>query len=423
MAVIFTSIAEIETFFAKISYKKTDSPPFTMMRIALEKLGNPEKIGNFIHITGTNGKGSTINYIATMLNFSGISVGKFTSPHIFNINERISIDGNSISDADFIATFQYIYDNIAHCCMLIQFEWLTLMAFVYFAKSSIDYTIIEVGIGGLYDTTNCIDHKKIAAITTISLDHQGILGDSLSAIFEQKAGIITAKTDIAFIGKLPKELLTTNIAIYPNILYRYGRDFSITGDNLTIGSMVFKLSPNNVPAFQKNNYLLALAIVKYILEDEKGEEYLHSDLQKMVLASFKHTLPIRFERVCFNDTVLIFDGAHNCMGIQTILETLTACYPDKKYHFIYSAMADKDFTSILALLQEYGAVSLYDYYPIYQRAQQIPLANTLVVFNSPPAVFTEISNNTNKDMLYIFIGSMYFVSYIRSAYTDFIKTC
>ena len=178
------------------------------MQQAVDLLGNPEKSYPIIHVTGTNGKGSTIAFMRGVI-YGGMAkkVATFTSPHIVSINDRICINGQPIADSDFIRLAEQVKEMektlLQTHDQLSFFELLTLIAFLYFREQEVDLVLLEVGIGGLLDTTNVVT-GEIAVITSIGLDHQETLGDSIAAIAEQKAGIFkTGKK--AVIAKFPSE--------------------------------------------------------------------------------------------------------------------------------------------------------------------------------------------------------------------------
>ena len=177
------------------------------MQQAVALLGNPERSYPTIHVTGTNGKGSTIAFMRRLFAEHGRKTGSFTSPHMISIHDRICINGQPIASADFIRLGQQVQkmeqELLKSHDQLSYFEILTLIAFLYFKEQAVDLALIEVGIGGLLDTTNVI-RGDIAVISSVGLDHQETLGRSLTAITEQKAGIFKSGRP-AVIGPLPEE--------------------------------------------------------------------------------------------------------------------------------------------------------------------------------------------------------------------------
>ena len=165
------------------------------MQQAVKLLGDPREAVPMIHVTGTNGKGSTIAFMRQLFQQHGLKVGTFTSPHIVSMHDRICINGQPISDQDLIRLGQSIQAMESQLLethdQLSYFEIITLLAFLYFHEQKVDLALIEVGIGGLLDTTNVIT-GEVAVITSVGLDHQETLGGSLEAIARQKAGIFKA---------------------------------------------------------------------------------------------------------------------------------------------------------------------------------------------------------------------------------------
>jgi len=186
------------------------------IKYIINELKNPHKDYKIIHVTGSNGKGSVCNYLSSILIESGYKVGKYTSPHLKNINERITINNKNISNSDFAKTTQKIKKIVEKMISKNEeptyFEILTAISFEYFKNRRVDYAIIEVGLGGKYDATNIVN-PIISIITNISLEHQNILGKKISDIAEQKAGIIKEKVPI-FTAAKDKSLQIIKIIAY-----------------------------------------------------------------------------------------------------------------------------------------------------------------------------------------------------------------
>lgn len=183
-------------------------PGIVRMKWLMEKLDHPERKFRSIHIAGTNGKGSNVAYLRSLFMAAGYTVGTFTSPHIVSFNERISVNGANIPDEDVLeqANILYaLYEEIGRTDMgpLTEFEVVTAMMFSYFGTHPCDVVLLEVGLGGLYDSTN-VAEPDFSLITTIGKDHSNILGDTIAEIAYQKAGIIKQGTPVV-IGRLPEE--------------------------------------------------------------------------------------------------------------------------------------------------------------------------------------------------------------------------
>lgn len=280
------------------------------MQQAVDLLGNPEKFYPIIHVTGTNGKGSTIAFMRELFMGHGKKVASFTSPHIVSINDRICINGQPIADADFIRlanqvkemekTLLQTHDQLSF------FELLTLIAFLYFREQEVDLVLLEVGIGGLLDTTNVVT-GEIAVITSIGLDHQETLGDSIAAIAEQKAGIFKAGKK-AVIAKLPSEARLVcqkkadSLAVD---LYQAGQDFSmLNGDFSSSLLNISQLKIGLEGAYQQEN--AALALQTFLLFMREGKESIDEQAVRQVLE--KTHWAGRLERI---RPQIYLDGAHN----------------------------------------------------------------------------------------------------------------
>jgi dihydrofolate synthase/folylpolyglutamate synthase len=412
----FTSLQDIEDFFTQLSHKKNQYPPFQMVRLALKLLGQPEEALQYIHISGTNGKGSTSTYLSHFLTDSGLRVGLFTSPHLFNICERIKLNNQSIPVTDFIKHFNAVYNRINNVCSLIQFEWLYLIALEYFNAQQVDIVILEVGIGGARDTTNTIPHKLAAIITNVALDHEALLGTSLAAITTQKQGIITATTQRAFIGNITDQTLLALIHERLNETQTPGyflfEDFwyDAEAELFVFGGMSIQTSNSTLAPFQYENIALALAVADNVLT------HFHKRLDLDAAQTTIHTwqMPIRFEVVRTGSQIYIFDGAHNVAGTQTMIEALQRHFPGHNYLFVYAAMADKAYEAMLGLLEAHGTVVLFDFQPIYQRAFDVHDARAQPVITT----VSELRNlaSTHENSVIVYVGSMYFVAYIRELF-------
>ena len=409
----FTTIAEIEEYFATISYKKKDFPPFHMITKALELLGNPEKDLKYIHITGTNGKGSTSHYLSMFLSLHNVKTGLFTSPHIHNITERLKVNNQSIPEADFIEIFNRIFPIISPTCQLIQFEWLTVMAFVYFKDVKVDVVVLEVGIGGLFDSTNIIPSKLAAVITNVDFDHQNMLGSTLVDITKQKAGIITSSTDFIFTGKIAHPIVMKTIQQTADSLgktyFLYGSDYcyDVQHSTLHVYGKRFVIKAN-LPIYQYENVTLALAVAEKILTHTFKRPVSQEKIEDVIS---NMQLPIRFEQIRYKTKTLILDGAHNLPGVSKLIESLQAAFPMASYSFVFCAMGDKAYQEMIEKLETIGTVTLYDYHQIYQRALEIEEHRTEEVLTSIEQLETYMADS--KTDVIVFVGSIYFVSYIR----------
>lgn len=330
---IKTALAYIESRRAKRTLEQ--------FKGTINKYGFNVQQKNMIHLAGTNGKGSTTNYIKEILMHHGYRVGTFTSPYLICHNDRICINGEMISDDDLLRIINDLYE-IIEIEKLSMFEIDTLIMLTYFNEQALDYRIIETGIGGLNDKTNVID-SICSVITNIGYDHQFMLGDSLEEIALHKAGIIK-KSKPCFTTEENENLL----AIFEHVCDEKQSKLEVVKvDNDGSYPYYFEClnhqyQLSNCGSYQIKNAALAITVCASLIE-------LQPHLVQVALDEFKW--PGRFER--FGNIYL--DGAHNINGIEALLKTLS----DQKLEdvvIVFSALGDKDIEQMLMLLQKYPLI-------------------------------------------------------------------
>ncbi|WP_416144470.1 bifunctional folylpolyglutamate synthase/dihydrofolate synthase [Planococcus koreensis] len=303
-------------------------PGLEAITAALTELGDPHKTGKFVHIAGTNGKGSTAAFLTSILREHGHSVGNFFSPAIEDLHDQIQIDGVPVSPEDLDRAMEKLTGIKTP---LTDFELLTAAAFLVFQDKAPNYTIIEAGMGGRFDSTNVID-PEIAIIPSIALEHVKFLGDSLEKIALHKSGIIKKWKPIV-IGPLPPEankvVEETAKALHAEVIR-------------PAGPLEIKLKLKG--SHQKWNAALADEAAKELL----GLAY---DAEKARKALAGASIPFRFEEI-FPDVIL--DGAHNAASIQALTDTVKTCYPDRPIHIVMGLLKDKDYIAILRQLETFG---------------------------------------------------------------------
>lgn len=324
----------------------------------LKELGNPEQKVRTIHVTGTNGKGSVTSMITNILLVSGLKVGKFTSPHLVRYNERIEVDGKEISDEDFALVVTAVRRAVESVMAKgtdqpTQFEVLTAAAFLHFALQKLDYAVIEVGLGGLWDSTNVIT-PVVSVITNVSLDHTDRCGKTVEEIAMQKAGII--KDGVPVVTAAEGEALgpIQAMSLFKQApLYIYGKAF--TGQEVTssMEGQTFTLSAGDyhsnyevkLPgAHQILNTAVAVVAAKLASKQDNriNELALH---QGVALTKW----PGRLERISQKPDVIL-DGAHNPAGAAVLRAALYKYYCGKKICFIFGMMGDKDISQVITTL-------------------------------------------------------------------------
>ena len=311
------------------------------MQQAVKLLGNPHEAVPMIHVTGTNGKGSTIAFMRQLFQQHGLKVGTFTSPHIVSMHDRICINGQPISDQDLIRLGQRIQAMESQLLethdQLSYFEIVTLLAFLYFHEQEVDLALIEVGIGGLLDTTNVIT-GEVAVITSVGLDHQETLGGSLEAIAAQKAGIFKAGKP-AVIGPLAEEAEQVCIEKAKATgcpLARYGEDFQLVKGVFQDARHRFdslKVGLNG--AYQEENATVALEAFLLFME-QRGKLVDENCVREALQTT---SWPGRLES--FGQGVYL-DGAHNPHAIHRLVE-YARTFSDKRVKILFGALKRKDY--------------------------------------------------------------------------------
>ena len=313
-----------------------------------DELGNPEKKYKIIHITGTNGKGSTSTIIETVLLEAGCSVGKYTSPHILKFNERIRANGKDISDEEIALTYEKVKSAIKNIGITPTFfEVTTAMMFLYFAEKKVEYAVLEVGMGGRFDATNVAD-GDIAVITNVSLDHTEYLGKTIYDIALEKAGIIKEKSFV-IVGDSDKEFLKAvsekkKTFINTEEKYkdvRYNLNFKNFMTEIYINEKKFNLSLFG--DYQVKNFLCAYEALKHLgISDEIIEK-----------AVSKVVWQCRFERFSQNP-LTILEGAHNIDGILNLKKILTHEYKPDEIVMIVSILKDKKVKEMLEVCESFS---------------------------------------------------------------------
>tara|TARA_Y100000591_G_scaffold331743_1_gene366621 strand:+ start:2238 stop:3479 length:1242 start_codon:yes stop_codon:yes gene_type:complete len=313
----------------------------------LNAIGNPHTNLNCIHIAGTNGKGSTCAIINRILIESGLTVGLYTSPHLVNFNERIQVNNQEISDYD-IAQFINENRNYIKKINTTFFETTTAMAFDYFHKKSVDIAIIETGLGGRLDSTNVIS-PTVCGITSISLDHSDILGNTIEKISQEKAGIIKKN--------IPVYIFEQNESIIDIIKTKSAKEnapLSIIKNNVidisitNVSGSVFKYKDFNIKlpligSHQIQNCVLAVDIAEFVLK-RLNTKLINRAISKLSWAG-------RMEKL--SEENIYYDVAHNYDGIKALINTVEKIHPDSKIVGLFCIKAEKNIKIICELIKKY----------------------------------------------------------------------
>ena len=328
-------------------------PGLERIKILCEHLGNPQDHLKFIHVAGTNGKGSFSSMMDSALREAGYKVGLFTSPYILEFNERIKLDGKNIPDSDLAR----IVEKVKICADKMEekpteFELITAIGFQYFKEQGCDYVILECGMGGRLDSTNIIKTACLSVITGISLDHTAFLGDTVEKIAYEKAGIIKENVPVLYCGD------SDSVSdVIEAVARERGAEFirpvgephvrEMTLDGTTLDYLLYKnVRIKLLGAYQVKNARNVLSAIEILRS--RG---LEMDTEKVVLGISKARWPARFE-IINNDPLMIFDGGHNPEGVEAAVESVKKYFGDETLNIITGVMSDKDYNYIAGKIGE-----------------------------------------------------------------------
>lgn len=332
-------------------------------------LGDPQKELKFIHVGGTNGKGSVSSMLSSVLTEAGYRVGLYTSPYILEFNERMRVNGKNIDNerlALLTERVKTVADKMTDSPT--EFELITAIAFLYFKEENCDVVVLEVGMGGRLDATNIIDSPLLSIITGIALDHTAFLGDSIEKIAGEKAGIIK-KSSVALWGGedgIAEAVIRDSASIMQTKLYKTDysalkiKSYDLSGtvfdyrgrENLKI-SLLGEYQPRNA----------SIVIDAIDLLNERG---LSVSEEALTTGLWRAAWPARFE-VIGRDPTVIFDGAHNPQGVRAAVNSIKAYYGSKRVVILTGVLSDKDYQSIVNTVCEVAS-SVYTLTPDNPRA-------------------------------------------------------
>ncbi len=347
-----TNFTQLNQLLGEFISPPNTTHPYNLKRMSqlMSVLGNPQNRLKIVHVAGTSGKTSTAYYVASLLSAAGYKTGLTVSPHIDGVNERAQINMRPLPEAEFcnqFTDFMKIVDNSK--IKPIYFELVIAFSLWLFQKRKVDYAVVEVGIGGLLDSTNILGRPdKICIITDIGLDHVETLGSTINQIATQKAGIIKPKNE-AFIHPQSPEIMNVVRAQCEKTDAR----LHIVKNTILIPGL---------PLFQQRNFGLAYDVVGHILARDGREKLSDQAIQSVA----NIVIPARMEMINLAGKTLVLDGSHNEQKIQALVESMKNRFPDKKIHSLVSfGFVQSKHDSILAsmkLLAQLGAsVVVTDY--------------------------------------------------------------
>lgn len=364
----------------------------------LNHLGNPQKHLKCVHVAGTNGKGSTSNYIHQVFS-QKYRIGLFTSPYLIKHNDRIRINHEWISD-DKIIEYYNNYNDLWLKYNLSSFEIDMFMAILYFNENNVDFCVFEVGLGGTYDATNVID-SFLSIITNISFDHQEYLGNTLESIASAKAGIIKPNSVFMTLDKQHASLyqeichnLNTKCFILNELPNKIESDF------IKYSYLEYDVELSTDSSYQLANSFLALnAILEIKKEYPISKEEILKGLKQAKWSG-------RFELICDKPKIIV-DGAHNVAGIKALVETLKN-YP--KVKILFSALKDKEYQEMIRLLSQVTNEIYVTQFSFYRALEKEELKKLDSIYVESATKL--IDENRDYDGLIVICGSLYFISSI-----------
>ena len=397
-------------------------------RLFLQYLGHPERHFKVIHVAGTNGKGSVCAYLDAMLRAQKKRVGLFTSPHLVKINERIVVDGEMLSDAQFLSVFEKVQaavgrmqeENLPHPTF---FEFLFGMAVTAFAEAKVEYAVLETGLGGRLDATNTVEQPVCSVITSIGYDHTELLGDTLEEIAAEKAGIIKNGTPVIYMegAEESNRVIEETAKNLGNRCKKIGKNaFKILGiQNKSIAfscasayyeDVTWRL--NNTGAYQPENACLALEVMRLLFGEAKQLRAWQEALSQVIWKG-------RMEEV---QPDVFIDGAHNISAVERFAESVKKNSTGQGTILLFSAVQDKDYEQMIAYLCRQVDAEIYLVTQIQDKRAEARgiLTETFRRFTDRPVLEMEtiadaweyIMKNQNGRRVYC-LGSLYLVGMIK----------
>ena len=391
-------------------------PGLERMAWMLKELGNPQDNLKAVHIVGTNGKGSTVNALQTIFTQAGYEVGTFTSPYIIDFKERISLNGQMISEEDLLDLVSRVKPVVERLPKetehenATEFEIITVLMFLYFGQiHPVDIAFIEAGMGGLHDSTNLF--KPLAVLCpSIGLDHQAILGNTHAEIAAEKAGVL--KNGAPFIYAADRtdvrDVFEKKAREEGSKTYELGRDFTAEGSSHSFDFTYGEQRLDDIALAMTGQHQVAnasLAIMASLL--------LQKDYPKVTLELIKDALSHAHwrGRTEFLRPNLMIDGAHNNESVKVLIDLLQSEYADKEIELLFAAIDTKPIDGMLAQLKSVGDLTVTSFdYPNSVKLDQYPVA-----YKQVPDFKTWIREHVTTDhkKLYVITGSLYFISQVR----------
>lgn len=389
-------------------------------------LGNPQDGLRFIHVAGTNGKGSFCRMLSGILSAAGYRVGLFTSPYVLRFNERMMVNNREISDTDLAAeteTVRPFADAMEDPPT--EFELITAIAFQYFKRQNCDLVVLECGMGGRLDSTNIIQNPLLSVITGIDFDHTAYLGNTIEAIATEKAGIIKPGCPCLWGGESEPARRTIAAAAKEKAAPFTAVDrSSLAIKHLSLDGTIFDfdewkdLRLSLLGVYQPRNAASVLTAVKRLRES--GLAIPQTAVRQGLQSTVWHA---RFELLKKEDPLLLYDGGHNPQGVRAAVESICAYFPGQKVNLLSGVMADKDYAAVIDILapvaakvftvtpQNPRALAAQDYAARFCERGIVALPFASV----PEALAAAIADSRDCGKPLICLGSLYLYAELRAA--------
>lgn len=391
---------KIQEAIEKIENRKHHHSGLDLFMKAMEELGRPQDDLRSIHVGGTNGKGSTVDYLRSVLNEGGYRVGTFTSPYLVSHHDRIRIDNQNISDEKllyYIEKTQDLWEKYS----LSMFEIDMMIASLYFKDEDVDFAIFEVGLGGRLDATNVLAHPLVSVITNIGLDHTQFLGETHAEIAYEKAGIIKDKV-VCITGEKRQDCLDVFRQCCEKKHTQLRETLDLNKDVLMYKNRVFHLKSK--ARYQMKNASLAIEVIDY-LNEIKGIEI----RDEVLIRGIAKTQWLgRFE-IVREEPLTILDGAHNVEGICALTDSMRDY---ENIHVLFSCLSDKNGSRMLDGLRKISqdiTVCEFDFYRV-QKVEGLTLPQDVKVSTDWKQAVDE---GLKQKGVFLICGSLYFISEIR----------
>ena len=411
----FTKAQDVINYLYSLP-KLHEKADLSYIKKVLTFLDNPQDKVKTVHVTGTNGKGSTSYYLSSLLQKAGQKTGLFVSPYVFEFNERIQLNGRNISDADLVKTVNAIESALTKIrktnnnFSLVTFEYEVVMAFLYFAREKCDYAVIEVGIGGEHDKTNVIV-PEVSVITTIGLDHEQIIGPTLQDIAREKSGVIKKNRPV-IIGNVPKEVLPIiqqKAQKEHATIKLLGKDFKISlQENLTYQDQNKKISFLPRPLVEGYDVGIAISAVSLL-----GVKLSAAEIKEAINQT---KIPGRYQ-IVQNNPLVILDGAHNIQAVQNLLN-YAHCEQKRRQgqvRILIMMMKDKDIAQVFDLFHATDEVYLTTInYPRAAKKKDFPqwIQEKYQYMSDWQAAYQNLKQKSQTNDILLVTGSFYLVGNI-----------